>query len=506
MNQGINEDLTRKVYYNLNCLLVKKTRLMPFRYCSLCEKHLTDCPGFRGLFINLTVLVLILLAFRFMQFPFIALEIGVIVIGLVILSGLIANQVTNEIMVSYHGLRKIHAENERLLQEITRINKDLELRIEERTQNLRSEKEKVETILQSIADGVFTLDQNLTVLSWSPAAEKISGWPAMEAVGKDCFEVLKITDPGGEVDLSLAEAARLGQVLSQGIPAEGGINSPLLLITRDLRHLPLAYHASPLKGNNGKAVGLVVVMRDVTERQKLDQMKAEFMSMLSHELRTPLTPITGFTNLILSGKLGEVPESHKSALKIMQKQSKHLSTLIDSLLDMTRVEFGRMSVEKKPVRFNTLLEEAIESMRPLARERGIHFEPELPPQLPTIMGDEEKLDRVVTNLLGNALKFTPKGGTVWIRARETTFKKEGTDYRGVETRISDNGIGIAPDQLARIFGKFYQVDSSYTRAAGGLGLGLAIVKEIIEVHGGRVWAESEGIGKGAKFIFTLPVE
>lgn len=479
---------------------------MPFRYCSLCEKRLSDCPGFRGLFINLTILSLILLAFRFANFPFVALEIGVIVIGLIILSGLIANQVTNEIIVNYHGLRTLHAENEKLLQEINYVNKDLEKQIEERTQGLRSEKEKVETVLGSIADGVVTLDKNLAIVSWNDAAGKISGWSAAEAVGKDCFEILKITDPHGDIDLSLTEAARIGQVISGGEAVEAGISSPLFLTTRDLRRIPFAYHAAPLKGDSEKIIGAVVVIRDVTERQKLDQMKAEFMSMISHELRTPLTPLTGFTNLLLSGRLGEVSESHKKILKIMQKQSKHLGTLIDSLLDMTRVEFGRVTVEKKPILISTIIEETVDSMLPLARERGINLEVGLHPDLPTVMGDEEKLSRVITHLVGNALKFTPKGGRVSVQAKEIKIEREEVEFRGAEVKIVDNGIGITADQLTRIFDKFYQVDSSYTRAAGGLGLGLAIAKEIIEAHGGKIRAESEGIGKGAKFIIALPVE
>ncbi len=240
-------------------------------------------------------------------------------------------------------------------------------------------------------------------------------------------------------------------------------------------------------------------IKKLYEELKLtDKMKTEFLSVVSHELRTPLTPVRGYLDIILSGQMGPLTDDQKKALGIVYKENIHLQSLIDSVLDVSRLERGiQVVLQKSPILLSKLLIEIADAMRPEFDARGIKLDVDRTLDLPTIIGDESKLHRLVTNLLGNALKFTPRGGQVKVNGR-----REGDLVR---VEIEDNGIGIAAENLPKLFQKFYQVDSTYTRAAGGVGLGLAICKEIVEAHGGKIWAESGGLGWGTKITFTLPV-
>lgn len=237
---------------------------------------------------------------------------------------------------------------------------------------------------------------------------------------------------------------------------------------------------------------------DMAKLQIVDRMKTEFLSMVSHELRTPLTPIKGYLFMLLSGKMGEMSEHQKATLETINKQSEHLHSLIDSLLDLSRLELGKpILINKAPVLIESVIREVVDTFKYQAKENKIELFMELQENLPTVMGDIIKLNRIVVNLIGNAIKFTPEGGEIRIRVSAADAS--------IRVEVIDNGLGIASDKLEKIFEKFYQVDSSSTRAAGGMGMGLPIARELVELHGGRLWAESEGIGKGSRFIFTLPV-
>jgi signal transduction histidine kinase len=237
---------------------------------------------------------------------------------------------------------------------------------------------------------------------------------------------------------------------------------------------------------------------DMVKIQAIDRMKTEFLSMVSHELHTPITPIKGYLALMLGGKMGDLPPKLLPPLKILSKQAEHLHALIDSLLDLSRLELGKtIPTVKEPVNMKTVIEDITEAMKVQADDKGIILEVNTPEQLPTILGDAVKLKRVITNLIGNAIKFTPKGGIIKVNG----FIQESN----IRVEVIDNGMGIAPENLERVFHKFFQVDSSYTRVAAGIGMGLPLARELVEIHGGHLWAESEGLGKGARFIFTLPI-
>jgi len=231
----------------------------------------------------------------------------------------------------------------------------------------------------------------------------------------------------------------------------------------------------------------------------VDRLKNEFLSITSHELKSPLTPIYDYADILQKELLGPVNEKQKNALGIVKKQSEHLLKIIESLLEASRIEHGKpLKLEKEPVSFNILLEEIFNVMRSQFDSRQIKLGMDLPEDFPALLADPAKLSHLMTCLLENALKFTPKGG--WVKVLGS--RKDDT----VEIRVVDNGIGLAREHLEEIFRRFFQVDTSYTRIAGGVGLGLTIAREIVEAHGGKIWAESEGIGKGSRFCFTLPIE
>ena len=246
---------------------------------------------------------------------------------------------------------------------------------------------------------------------------------------------------------------------------------------------------------NHKAVELAKAVDDL---KIVDNMKTEFLSLISHELRTPLTSINGYASLLKDGQIGQLSDDQKKAVEVIQREGGHLLRLINSVIDVSRLVAGKaMEIKKEPVLIKRLLEDIAQALAPQLSENQISLSIELPPDFPTLEGDPDKLSQVLTNIIGNSIKYTPKTG--WIKVTG--------DLRGdlVEVEITDNGIGVAKENLEKIFDKFYQVDSSITRASGGVGLGLSIAREIVEAHGGKIWAESQGLGWGTAIKFTLSV-
>jgi PAS domain S-box-containing protein len=234
----------------------------------------------------------------------------------------------------------------------------------------------------------------------------------------------------------------------------------------------------------------------VAKLRDLDQAKSDFLSMVSHELRTPLTSIKGYTALILGGKVGDINEKQRKFLEIVADQSNHLTKLISDLLDLSRIESGKFILRKQRISLKIVTELITERMRLQIDTKNLKLTTDIADNLPSIEGDEERMMQVFGNLMSNSVKFTPEGGNVTV--------KMWAENNNIEVRFIDNGIGLSQDSIAKIFSEFYQVDSTATRQIGGAGLGLAIVKKIIEAHGGKVWAESEGIGKGTTVCVSVP--
>lgn len=233
--------------------------------------------------------------------------------------------------------------------------------------------------------------------------------------------------------------------------------------------------------------------RAYNELKELDRLKSEFVQNVSHELRTPLTFVKAYVELLLDGTLGELNQRQREGLEIVAERTNTLTRLVRDIIALQQIE--RESLHLSTVNLGEIAQMALLGAEVTARQAGIVLKADIPPDLPLVPGDRDRLNQVFDNLLGNAIKFSPDGGEVTIRVWDAGDV--------VEASISDNGIGIPAGELEKIFERFYQVDGSTTRRFGGTGLGLAIVKRIVEAHGGRVWAESEQ-GRGSTFFFTLP--
>jgi len=228
---------------------------------------------------------------------------------------------------------------------------------------------------------------------------------------------------------------------------------------------------------------------------KANKAKSEFLATMSHELRTPLNAIIGFSEVLLDGLCGELNDDQRDAVTDIYESGKHLLRMINDILDLSKIEAGRMELRKESFKIDEVLESVRTVVSEIVREKNLRYVEEIPPDLPPIYADKVRFKQIMYNLVSNAVKFTPEGGSVTIRAshndREFTFT------------VQDTGIGIREEDIPKLFEEFVQIDSSYSREYEGTGLGLALTKRLVEMHGGRIWVESE-YGRGSRFSFTIP--
>jgi len=253
--------------------------------------------------------------------------------------------------------------------------------------------------------------------------------------------------------------------------------------------------ANPVIDKNGEYAGCVTSLRDVTAEREIMQMKNEFVSTVSHELRTPLTSIKGYVDLILDGDAGEINDIQKEFLTIVKSNSDRLVALINDMLDISRIESGRVVLNIEPLSIQDLIADIVGTFMTIIDQSDIDLSLEIEKDLEAAAGDRNRAGQVLTNLVSNAIKYSPNGGKVTIRAWSTENE--------IMVSVTDTGIGISLKDQEQLFNKFYRVDSSYTQEIGGTGLGLSICKSIIELHGGRIWIDSI-LDEGSSFGFSLP--
>jgi len=359
-------------------------------------------------------------------------------------------------------------------------------------------------IVDSSDDAIVSKDLNGIIQSWNGAAQRIFGYTAEEMIGKP-VKILLPKDRQEEEDHILAR-------LRKGERVE---HFQTIRVTKEGREIYVSLTISPIRGEDGRVIGASKIARDITaqrefelerdrmlererelrlEAERANRIKNEFLATLSHELRTPLMAISGWAQILQSGKANE--ESVRRAAEVITRNT-HLQTqLIDELLDMNRILMGKLRLDLQTVDLCAIIEAAMESVEPAAEGKQIRLRKMLDPRAGAVRGDPTRLHQIVWNLLSNAVKFTPTAGRV-----DVTLERVNSH---VEISVTDTGMGIAPDFLPNVFDRFSQSDSSITRRHGGLGLGLAIVKHLVELHGGSVQAKSAGEGQGATFRLMLP--
>jgi len=243
---------------------------------------------------------------------------------------------------------------------------------------------------------------------------------------------------------------------------------------------------------------LVGEIRDKSQQLEVaNKHKSEFLANMSHELRTPLNAIIGFSEVLLERMFGELNEKQDDYLKDIHSSGRHLLTLINDILDLSKIEAGRMELEPSTFDLASALSNAMTLVRERAQRHGITLEQQVDPQLGEVTADERKFKQILVNLLSNAVKFTPDGGRIDVNARR--------EEDNVVIAVHDTGIGIAAQDQAAVFEEFRQVGRDYTNKQEGTGLGLTLTKKFVELHGGRIWLDSEP-GKGSTFTFTIPVK
>lgn len=358
--------------------------------------------------------------------------------------------------------------------------------IEEREKKLEEEKRFSESVIANMVDGLVVLDEGGRIKELNAAVEKMSGYSREKLIGVDVIGKLFTREAGARFRNALKDMADHKDIRDLEVT----------LATASGGGIPLSINASILRIPEEKRVNIIATLRDISREKTMEKMKIEFISTVTHELLTPLTSINGFVTMILEGKAGAVDEKQKHFLEIVRKQTKYLKSMIESMLDFSRIETGRLELNPELLTVGEVAAEMVADMEPQIREKELVIEIDCKDAGCKVLADRVRLGRVFSNIFGNAIKFTPRGRKIKVGvAEEKGF---------VSVSVIDEGIGISKEYLEKIFEKFFQIDSALTRVVGGAGMGLAIAKEIIEKHGGRIWAESEGVGKGAKLTFNLP--
>jgi PAS domain S-box-containing protein len=371
--------------------------------------------------------------------------------------------------------------------------------------NLETEKAKSSIILNAIEDGVLLVDDQQIIRVFSPAAERITGWPASEAVGLAVASVMKIVDDKGkEYDSQTNPFVR---IFEEGKSIR---DNRAYMITKSSKQMPINLSVSPLQDDKQKVTAAVAVFRDVAEERAEEQQRAEFISTASHEMRTPVAAIEGYLALSLNDKVSTVDSRARDYLEKAHNSTQHLGQLFQDLLTSAKAEDGRLSNHPSVIEIGSFAEQITEDLRFTAEKKGLSVDfvtganqvidastgadKKVIKPLYYAYADPDRMREVVTNLFDNAVKYTDSG--------KVSIGLTG-DAKVVQLFVRDTGPGIPSEDIPHLFQKFYRVDSSVTRTIGGTGLGLFICRKIVELYEGRIWVEST-LGQGSTFFINLP--
>jgi PAS domain S-box-containing protein len=387
-------------------------------------------------------------------------------------------------LVSWLSARSL----ERALEEVRVINRELDQRVEDRTRDLaealtreHAESSKNQAVLEGIADGVIVFDTDSHAIVANPAIGRILERPSEGILGHDIETLM-----AKEVDAS-------DQEMVVNLLKEKELRRSSLKFDWSDKTLSVSF--APVRDVSGTVIGTVAVFRDYTREAEIDRMKSDFVSIVSHELRTPLTSIKGYLDLVLMGASGPVNKQQTSFLEIAKDNTERLNEMVADLLDISRIESGKVELDVQVVSIPEIVERVAQSLRREFEDRGLTLTLALPPDLPEIFGDPGRIAQILINLLSNAYKYTPQGGAT-VRARVVR--------NFLQIDVIDTGVGISASDREKLFTRFFRAEDTAVRQQPGTGLGLNITKSMVEMHGGEIRVESEP-GMGTTFSFTLPV-
>lgn len=358
--------------------------------------------------------------------------------------------------------------------------------------NLREAERRWRSLLENVRLLVVGLDRQGKVEYVNPFFLEITGYTQTEVLGKNWLDSFK-SNP-----TQRPSSPQFSDLLDYYFKPY----DQQLILTKSGEEKIIAWNNTVLKNLQGNAIGMMSIGEDITERYAIERMKDEFISVVSHELRTPLTSIHGGLNLLSTGLVEPSTERGQHVMKIAAESAERLVRLVNDILELERLESGKICLSKQGVNATDLLLRATEQMQVMANRAGINLQ--ACSQNLEFYADPDRILQVLTNLLSNAIKFSESGDTVWLSVQEE-LGENSADNRAILFKIQDQGRGIPPDKIERIFERFHQVDASDSRKKGGTGLGLAICRSIVEQHGGRIWVNSQ-LDEGSCFYFTLPIE
>ncbi len=372
------------------------------------------------------------------------------------------------------------------LKTVTASKADLEREIEERKEAeeaLRESQQRWATTLASIGDAVIATDAAGKITFMNTVAEGLTGWTLAGAFTRPVTEVFNIIN---EKTRQAAEDP-VARVLREG--AIVGLANHTVLVRKDGKEIPIDDSGAPIKDPAGVTMGVVLVFRDITERRKVDQLKDEFVGMVSHELRTPLTVVTSAIKTAMDERISR--EELHELLKEADSSAESLAGILDNLLELSRYQAGRLTLDKKLADIPEIIKETVANVQRLYPARKVTLD--ISDKLPRILVDPVRLERILANLVENAFKYSTEGSEVRVFARQ--------EKESLLIGVSDCGEGIAPELLAKLFEPFERLEAG--PKAKGVGLGLVVCKRLVEAHAGQIWVESR-LGEGSTFSFTIP--
>ncbi|OGE32114.1 hypothetical protein A2631_03280 [Candidatus Daviesbacteria bacterium RIFCSPHIGHO2_01_FULL_44_29] len=355
-----------------------------------------------------------------------------------------------------------------------------------------TEKNKLNTILSALKDGIIVISPDKKVLLSNQEAEHLTGWTNPDMKDQSIDNILILSDRAGQA-VDSTEYIPLAGKKEQTYES----NQPLTLLNRAGAQVTVALSTTPVPSNS--QIGFIISLKDSTRQKQLDSMQLDFVSMASHELRTPITSIRGYLSVFMHENEAKLNKEQKDFLDRMMISTQQLDTLVNNLLAVSKVERGAIAVSTQALDWGQTLTQTVQENQLHASEKNIKLNTEKISDLPKVMADSVRIGEVLNNLIGNAISYTQEGGRITVSS-----KVEG---REMVTTIKDTGRGIDPETLPHLFSKFFRVQGALDKESNskGTGLGLYLSKSIIDMHKGKIWAESPGLGQGSSFSFTLPL-
>ncbi len=355
-----------------------------------------------------------------------------------------------------------------------------------KSQSLVKEKKRLTAIFQQSTEGILTVDAALRIIDFNPAMERLTGWHESEVLGRFYYEVLRPKDrQGNEIGLR-------GSPILQAFAGQSVVNREMVISARDGQHFDVSVTASCVRSSKGEPTSGILSVRDITREREQEEERSTFISVISHELQTPIAIIKGYASTLARTDATFDTAALHSRLLAIEEEADRLNKLVGNLLYASRIQAGGLQMDIAPLDLASLVRKVAHRLQ--VKSPGVSVRVNLPPNLPTVMADRDRIEEVLQNLLDNAVKYSPDKHEVTVACRATGEE--------VIVSVSDTGMGISLRDQEQIFNRFHRAGDSSTQ---GVGLGLYICRAIVEAHGGRIWAQS-ALHQGSTFSFSLPRE